>query len=196
MIIQCCWEAASPCALFRPPQHAFLQRWSYAALSAGTHIKWIQHSCPSRLRCSGGWGGGIYSVLQSPQNPSRSLFATALSDQVDISPSLTSLVLFSTSLKSREHHAKEVATCPTLLPFCSFSLYYYSGIFIYTDRRTNGPRLLTCRGHLFPRPHHTPPFCRCLIVVALSCAVLAVPPAQRGRLPPALVAFTSIWLYF
>lgn len=141
-------------------------------------------------------GGVICSVLQSPQDPSRSLFATALSDQVDNFPSLTSLVLFITSFKSREHHAKELATCPTLLLLCSFSLYQYSRVFIYKDRRTNGPRLLTCWGHLFPHPHHTPPFCRCLIVVALSCTVLTVLPAQQGCPPPALVALTSIWLYF
>lgn len=55
--------------LFRPARHAFLQRRGNAALSAGTRIKWIQHSCPSRLCCSmRGWGVFIqyYSLPGKP----------------------------------------------------------------------------------------------------------------------------------
>lgn len=62
------------------------------------------------LYCSEG-GKVIYSVLQSPQDLSWSLFATASSGQVDLSPSLTLLVLFITSLKSRVGFISANASC-------------------------------------------------------------------------------------
>lgn len=62
------------------------------------------------LYCSEG-GKVIYSVLQSPQDPSWSLFATASSGQVDFFPYLTLLALFITSLKSRMDSISANASC-------------------------------------------------------------------------------------
>lgn len=112
-------------------------------------------------------------------------------------PSLTSLVLFITSFKSREHHAEELATCPTQLSLSALFLCINTtgSSFIKTGVQM-GHGCSHAEDTSPPDPHHTPSFCRCLIVAGLSCTVITVPPAQQGCLPPALVALTSVWLYF
>lgn len=124
---------ASPRKLFRPAQHVVLQRRSNAALSAGTRIKWIQHSCPSRLYCSD-WGGGgernvIYSVLNSPQDPSWPLFATVSFGQVDLFPlwPCRSCLLphskAECTVTLQMHPSHELATCPTRFSLSVLSLF-------------------------------------------------------------------------
>lgn len=95
---------ASPRKLFRPAQHVVLQRRSNAALSAGTRIKWIQHSCPSRLYCSD-WGGGVekrylFSIKLTP-GPVMATLCHSIIWSGGPFPSLTLPVLFITSFKSR-----------------------------------------------------------------------------------------------
>lgn len=81
-------------------------------------------------------------------------FCTASSGQVDRFPSLTLLVLFITSSKKAQctvslqmHPAfvsRSVSRLPHLaLTFGSFSLHQCSRLYIYKDRRTDWPQLLT-----------------------------------------------------
>lgn len=92
-IIQRWWKVASPRVLLRAAQHAFLQRQSNGALSAGTRIKWIEHSCPSRLYCRDR-GKVIYSELQSLRGSSWSFAATAPTSQVGIPFDLVCVVYY------------------------------------------------------------------------------------------------------